>query len=122
LLVWCYNFSVEGQEIQRGSPLQPFSQKPTEVPKCASLSLLVLVESHARIKPLAPAEMNDHPDAPQQFSVRLPNETMGLVTQIQGFRRRINQPTTLSAIVEDAIDLYYARLVEEGAIEDDDLL
>ena len=47
---------------------------------------------------------------------------MGLVTQIQGFRRRINQPTTLSAIVEDAIDLYYARLVEECAIEDDDLL
>ena len=65
---------------------------------------------------------SEHPDAPQQFSVRLPNETMDLVTQIQGFRRRINQPTTLSAIVEDAIDLYYARLVEEGAIEDDDLL
>ena len=83
----------------------------------------MLVVFPARIKPHAPAEMaHEHPDAPQQFSMRLPNETMGLVTQIQGFRRRINQPTTLSAIVEDAIDLYYARLVEEGAIEDDDLL
>jgi len=82
----------------------------------------VLAESHARITQPYPAEMKEHPDAPQQFSVRLPNETMGLVTRIQGFRRRINQPTTLSAIVEDAIDLYYAQLVEEGAIEDDDLL
>ena len=82
----------------------------------------MLAESPATLKPLASAEMNDHPDAPQQFSVRLPNETMGLVTQIQGFRRRINLPTTLSAIVEDAIDLYYARLVEEGAIDNDDLL
>ncbi|MEB3208010.1 MAG: hypothetical protein VKK63_03760 [Synechococcus sp.] len=82
----------------------------------------MLAESPATLKSHAPAEMNDHPDAPQQFSVRLPNETMGLVTQIQGFRRRINQPTTLSAIVEDAIDLYYARLVEEGAIENDNLL
>jgi hypothetical protein len=61
----------------------------------------VLVVFPARIKPLAPAAMaHEHPDAPQQFSVRLPNETMGLVTQIQGFRRRINQPTTLSAIVK----------------------
>jgi hypothetical protein len=113
---------LRGKKSKEIRPSNPFPRIPIEDPKCAFLTLLMLVVFPARINPLAPAEMNDHPDAPQQFSVRLPNETMGLVTQIQGFRRRINQPTTLSAIVEDAIDLYYARLVEEGAIEDDDLL
>ena len=41
---------------------------------------------------------------------------MELVSEIQEFRRRTNQPTTLAAIVEDAIGVYYDRLVEEGAL------
>ena len=114
---------LKGKKLKAVRPSNPFPRNPQRFHQCASLFLLVLAESPATLHSLAPAAMAyDHPDAPQQFSVRLPNETMGLVTQIQGFRRRINQPTTLSAIVEDAIDLYYARLVEEGAIEDDDLL
>ena len=43
---------------------------------------------------------------------------MELVSAIQGFRQRTNQPTTLAAIVEDAIGVYYDRLVEEGAIDE----
>lgn len=41
---------------------------------------------------------------------------MELVSEIQEFRRRTNQSTTLAAIVEDAIGVYYDRLVEEGAL------
>jgi hypothetical protein len=59
---------------------------------------------------------NEHPDAPKQFGIRLSAETMELVNEIQEFRIRTNQPTTLAAIVEDAISIYYDRLVEEGAI------
>jgi hypothetical protein len=62
---------------------------------------------------------NEHPDAPKQFGIRLCKETMELVSAIQEFRQRTNQPTTLAAIVEDAIGHYYDRLVEEGAIPDD---
>ncbi|MFM2081165.1 MAG: hypothetical protein RLZZ124_569 [Cyanobacteriota bacterium] len=55
-------------------------------------------------------------DASRQFGVRLNEEVMELVTAIQEFRLRINQSPTLSAIVEDAIEVYHARLVQEGAI------
>ena len=41
---------------------------------------------------------------------------MELVSEIQEFRQRTNQPTTLASIVEDAIQCHYARLVKEGAI------
>jgi len=41
---------------------------------------------------------------------------MELVSEIQDFRRRTNQPFTLAAIVEDAIRCHYNRLVKEGAI------
>ena len=58
----------------------------------------------------------EHPDAPKQFGIRLNQETMELVSEIQEFRERTNQPTTLSSIVEDAIGVYHDRLVEEGAI------
>jgi hypothetical protein len=61
---------------------------------------------------------HDHPDAPKQFGIRISDDTMELVSAIQEFRRRTNQSLTLAAIVEDAIDLYYARLVEEGAINE----
>ena len=60
--------------------------------------------------------MNDHPDAPKQFGIRLSEETMKLVSQIQHFRQRTNQPITLSSIVEDAISIYYDTLEKEGAI------
>ena len=64
-----------------------------------------------------PADMtNDHPDAPRQFGIRLSEETMELVSAIQEFRQRTNQPTTLAAIVEDAIGVYYDRLEAEGAL------
>ena len=77
----------------------------------------MLAESPATLKPLASAEMNDHPDAPKQFGIRLSEETMKLVSQIQHHRQRTNQPITLASIVEDAIQCHYNRLVNEGAIK-----
>ena len=62
---------------------------------------------------------SQHPDAPKQFVVRLPDQTLELLSSIQEFRLRTNQSATLSSIVEDAIECYYARLVEEGAINAD---
>ena len=62
---------------------------------------------------------HDHPDAPKQFGIRLRDDTMQLVSEIQEFRQRTNQPITLAAIVEDAIRCHYNRLVKEGAIPDD---
>ena len=59
---------------------------------------------------------NEHPDAPKQFGIRLSDDTMELVSAIQEFRQRTNQPVTLSAVVEDAIRCHYNRLVKEGAI------
>ena len=59
---------------------------------------------------------NEHPDAPRQFGIRLSTDTMELVSAIQEFRQRTKQPTTLAAIVEDALEVYYDTLVEEGAI------
>jgi hypothetical protein len=62
---------------------------------------------------------HEHPDAPKQFGIRLSAETMELVSAIQEFRQRTNQPTTLASIVEDAIQCHYHRLVREGAIPDE---
>lgn len=59
---------------------------------------------------------SDHPDAPKQFGIRLNQDTMELVSEIQEFRRRNNQTTNLAAIVEDAISIYYDRLEAEGAL------
>jgi hypothetical protein len=59
---------------------------------------------------------SQHPDAPKQFGIRLSDEVMELVSEIQEFRQRTNQPTTLASIVEDAIQCHYNRLVKEGAI------
>ncbi|MCP9903150.1 hypothetical protein KBY85_03210 [Cyanobium sp. BA5m-10] len=81
--------------------------------------LLVLVESPATLHSLAPAQMNDHPDAPKQFGIRLSEDTMKLVSEIQHHRQRTNQPITLASIVEDAIQCHYNRLVNEGAIKND---
>ena len=81
--------------------------KPTEVPP-------------ATLNPTSTAEMaNDHPDAPKQFGIRLSEETMKLVSEIQHHRQRTNQPLTLGAIVEDAIQCHYNHLVNEGAIKND---
>jgi hypothetical protein len=78
------------------------------------------VDSPATLHPLPPAAMaHDHPDAPKQFGIRLSDDTMELVSAIQEFRQRTKQPTTLSAVVEDAIQCHYNRLVKEGAISDD---
>ena len=63
--------------------------------------------------------MNDHPDAPKQFGIRLSEDTMELVSAIQEHRKRTNQPTTLAAIVEDAIEVYYEDMVEAGEIQDE---
>ena len=79
----------------------------------------MLAESPATLKPLASAEMNDHPDAPKQFGIRLSEETTKLVSEIQHHRQRTNQPITLASIVEDAIQCHYNRLVNEGAIKND---
>jgi len=61
---------------------------------------------------------HEHPDAPKQFGIRLSTETMELVSAIQEFRERTNQPTTLASIVEDALKSYYEDLVEWGAFQD----
>ena len=62
---------------------------------------------------------SEHPDAPKQFGIRLSEETMELVSAIQEYRQRTHQPITLAAIVEDAIQCHYNRLVNEGAIKND---
>ena len=62
---------------------------------------------------------NEHPDAPKQFGIRLSDEIMEMVSAIQKFRQRNNQPTTLSTIVEDALEIYYEDLVESGEIQDE---
>ena len=61
---------------------------------------------------------HDHPDAPKQYGIRLSNDTMKLVSEIQHHRQRTNQPITLSSIVEDAIQCHYNRMMSEGAISD----
>ena len=80
--------------------------------------MVVRAESPATLPPLIPAAMNDHPDAPKQFGIRLSEETMKLVSEIQHHRQRTNQPLTLASIVEDAIQCHFNRLVSEGAISD----
>ena len=62
---------------------------------------------------------NEHPDAPKQFGIRLSAEIMEMVTAIQQFRQRTNQPNTLSSIVEDALKVYYEDLVESGEIQEE---
>ncbi|MFZ9946749.1 MAG: hypothetical protein ACO3FN_06695 [Vulcanococcus sp.] len=61
---------------------------------------------------------SEHPDAPKQFGIRLSDEVMELVSAIQEHRKTTNQPTTLSAVLEDAIRCHYNRLVREGVISD----
>ena len=63
--------------------------------------------------------VKDIPDAPKQFGIRLSDEIMEMVSAIQQFRKRNNQSTTLSSIVEDAIEVYYEDLVESGEIQDE---
>ena len=83
------------------------------------MPLLVGEKSPATLNPLTPPAMaSEHPDAPKQFGIRLNQETVDLISEIQEFRRRTNQPITLSAVVEDAIRCHYNRLVKEGAIHE----
>ena len=108
---------LRGKKLKAVRPSNPFPETHRGSIRCSSLSLLVLAESPAKLHLLIPAAMaNDHPDAPKQFGIRLSDDTMELVSAIQEFRQRTNQPTTLAAIVEDAIQCHYNRLVKEGAI------
>ena len=66
--------------------------------------------------------VKDHPDAPKQFGIRISDEVMELVAEIQEHRKLNSQPFTLAAVVESAIKCHYARLVKEGAIEEEDVL
>ena len=45
----------------------------------------------------------EHPNAPKQFGIRISDEMMELVSEIQHYRKRSDQPFTLAAVVEDAI-------------------
>jgi hypothetical protein len=85
------------------------------------LPLLGWAECPATLSPPTPQQhmAHDHPDAPRQFGIRISDETLERVSAIQEHRKRTNQPTTLSAVVEDAIACHYNRLVKEGAIPDD---
>ena len=60
---------------------------------------------------------SEHPDAAKQYGIRLTDEVMEMVSEIQQFRQRSNQTTTLAAIVETAIQCHYNRLVQEGALK-----
>ena len=63
---------------------------------------------------------HQHPDAPKQFGVRLCDEILEMVSKIQEYRKNHNQPSTLSAIVEDAIEEMYDCLVESGDLKEDE--
>ena len=60
---------------------------------------------------------NNHPDAPKQFGIRLREEAMEVVSEIQLDRQRTNQTITLTPIGEDAIQCHYNRLANEDAIK-----
>jgi hypothetical protein len=62
----------------------------------------------------------EHPEAPRQLGIRLSNESIELVSAIQEYRRKNNEPFTLGAIFEDALECYYDHLVKEGHLADDD--
>jgi hypothetical protein len=59
-------------------------------------------------------------DAPKQFGIRLSEETMELVSSIQDYLRKNNEPFTLAAVVEEAIESFYEHLVNQGQIKHDD--
>lgn len=88
-----------------------------ESPSCLLLVWAVSPAKHSL--PTSPAMASDHPDAPKQFGIRISDEVMELVSEIQDYRRKTNQPFTLAAIVENAIRCHYNRLVSEGSITDD---
>lgn len=63
------------------------------------------------------AMAHDHPDAPKQYGIRIRQETMELISEIQELHRKTGKPHTLAAIVESAVDSYYETLVEEGELK-----
>ena len=82
------------------------------------MPLLVRAESPATLNPLPPPAMaSEHPDAPKQFGIRLSDEVMAMIGKIQEYRKKQNHQTTLSSIVEDAIEEMYDFMVENGVIE-----
>ena len=63
---------------------------------------------------------NEHPDAPKQFGIRLSSEILEMVSKIQEYRKTHNHPTSLSSIVEDAIEEMYDFMVENGVLQHDE--
>ncbi len=62
----------------------------------------------------------EHPDAPKQFGIRLSPEILEMVSKIQEYRKRHNHPTSLSSIVEDAIEEMYDFMIENGALQNEE--
>ena len=62
--------------------------------------------------------MKEHPSAPKQYGIRLSDEVMELVAEIQEHRKLTSQPFTLASIIEDALEAYYDKLIEEGIINE----
>ncbi len=60
---------------------------------------------------------HDHPDAPKQFGIRLSPEILEMVSKIQVYRKKHNHPTSLSSIVEDAIEEMYDFMIKNGALK-----
>lgn len=60
---------------------------------------------------------HDHPDAPKQYGIRLSQEIMELVSDIQEYHRKTQKSHTLSGIVESAIENYHDTLVRDGVIQ-----
>ena len=101
------------------SPLKPIQEVPDDSPQywwCGWNP-----PPHSLQSPLTQM-VKEHPDAPKQFGIRISDEVMELVAAIQEYRKLNSQPFTLAAVVESAIQCHYARLVKEGAIEEDDVL
>lgn len=73
--------------------------------------------SNSQLRPSKSKMAQDHPDAPKQYGIRLSQETMELVSEIQEYHQKSNKQNTLAAIVESAIESYYDTLVEDGEIE-----
>lgn len=61
---------------------------------------------------------SDHPEAPKQYGIRLSEDVMSLVSEIQEYRKRNNQSFTLAAVVESAIRCHYQKLLRDGVIPD----
>jgi hypothetical protein len=58
----------------------------------------------------------DHPEGPKQYGIRISDEVMSLVSEIQEYRKRNTQSFTLASVVESAIRCHYQKLLKDGVI------